>query len=256
MKIGIVGTSHSQGYQPYTNGLSKEEIKSFWQNKNSKFTKSFEHHLQTAMPMYKFINLAASGRGSERYLECVVHLKKQHNIDALLLEISADRTANTFYRCEQKMSYWEKHLLEHPNDIDIFINEFFNNNGIYTCSINKVFDDNDNGILNNIPENKLSVWRQIQSIIFQESAQVRLLGMKQLKQTYDLCNMLDVKVIPWNFRVTDISVIPLKQNMPFNVWMHTNGLENNYCDGWHGDDVAYAKGAKEYFMPLIKSYLK
>ena len=256
MKIGIIGSSHSQGRQPVTNGLTKEEIKNFWYNKNSKFTKPFQDHLKTVMPEHEFINLAASGRGSERYLECVVQLKTKYNVDAILLEIGADRTANTFYRCESKMSDWEKHLLKQPQDIDKFIDEFFVENGHYTCSINKVFEDGDNGILNGIPETKLSIWRQIQSIIFQESAQVRLLGMKNIKQTYDLCKLLDIKVIPWNFRVTDISVIPLKQNMPFNVWMHKNGLENNYCDGWHGDDVAYAKGAKEYFMPLIESYLK
>lgn len=256
MKIGIIGTSHSQGRQPCTNGLTKDEIKNFWQNKNSKFTKPFEDHLQNAMPECDFFNLAASGRGSERYLECVVQLKKKYNIDALLLEISADRTANTFYRCEHKMQQWEKDLLKNPNNIDNFIDEFFNQNGLYTCSVNKVFDDQDNGILNNVPESKLKIWRQIQSIIFQQSAQIRLLGMKSIKQTHDMCKMLNIKVIPWNFRITDINVIPINESIPFNEWMEKNGLGNNYCDGWHGDDIAYSRGAKEYFKPLIETNLE
>ena len=255
MKIGIIGSSHSQGRQPITNGLTKEEIKNFWVNKDSKFTKPFEKHLHNAMPNYQFYNLAASGRGSERYLECVVQLKKKYNIDALLLELGADRTANTFYRCEHKMQQWEKHLLKNPYDIDNFVNEFFEQNGLYTCSINKVFDDQDNGILNGVPESKLQPWRQIQSIIFQESAQVRLLGMKNIKQTYDMCKMLGIKVIPWNFRITDINVIPVKESVPFNIWMENNNLGDNYCDGWHGDDTAYEKGAKEYFKPIIETVL-
>lgn len=256
MKIGIIGTSHSQGRQPFTNGLTKEEIKNFWVNKDSKFTKPFEEHLHNAMPEYHFYNLAASGRGSERYLECVVQLKKKYDIDALLLEIGADRTANTFYRCEHKMQQWEKELIENPKKIDQFIDEFFEQNGLYTCSINKVFDDQDNGILNGVPESKLKVWRQIQSIIFQQSSQIRLLGMKTIKQTYDLCNILNIKVIPWNFRITDINVIPVTQQVPFNIWMANNGLGNNYCDGHHGDDIAYEKGSKEYFKPIIETALK
>ena len=254
MRIGIIGTSHSQGQQPYTNGMSKDKLRHYWKQKDTKFTKCLGDHLHNAMPENEFINFASSGRGTERYIGSVIQLKKQYNIDAVLMELSADRTANTYYKWEEKFTEWEK-TIPVDDTMKHFNQDWYEKHGSYTGSINSLFGD-PMGILEGIPSNTLTAWKDVQKILFQESASVRVCGIGHMLQTIDLCNMLGIRIIPWEFRPIHIKNLITTYDINFVDWMCEQGLQDCLCDGWHADDEAYTQGAQKYFKPIIDKFLE
>lgn len=235
MRIGIIGTSHSQGIQPYSTNL-----KQFYQSDEKKFTKPLEYHLQAAMPEYKFYNVAASGRGTERYLSCIVHLKQKYSVDAVLLEYANNRTAN---------SYWIHPSTETEN-IKQFSEDYIENNREYIGSINNLSGIG-LGIINQFSKHEQNAWRKISKAIFYETGSARLQGINDIKQAWDLCDQLDITVVAWEF--TNYYITYRKNFLPFKSWMHTTDTDkdNWFCDGHHANDKMYKLGAHEYFKPLI-----
>lgn len=224
MRIGIVGTSFSQGQAPI----------------GSHFTKPLEYHLMNAMP-YEFYNTAASGRGTERYLSCIVHLKQKYSIDAVLLEYATNRSAN---------SYWINET-EETGDL----NDIIENNKEYVGSINNI-NNTTKGVPNRFSKRDIRAWKQISESLFYESLGTRIQGINDIKQSWDLCEMLNIKVIGWEFKNNHI--LFKKNFVPFTTWMKlhcTTPQENWYCDGTHASDSVYEQGAEEYFKPLIVDVL-
>lgn len=246
-RIGMIGTSHTQGWQPV---LSKKvKHKDFYHQTDKQFTKFLDEHLSTAMPEHEFFNLGKSGRGTERYLESIVYLKKKYNIDFLLLEYAENRKNNSFCRSEDILKQQLHSLIENKSNIDLLVEDIICNNEKYVASINNLYNEV-TGILERVPFKKVKSWKQVCAVQFYDSLEPRILGLKDIQQSYDLCEMLDIKVVPWSFYISDNI---LKNKNVFNNFLNKTNIDKNmyYCDGFHASDVAYEKGCREFFKPLI-----
>lgn len=235
MRIGIVGTSHSQGAQPIA-----PDLEQFYKSTNRRFTQPLEQHLRAAMPDYEFYNMAASGRGTERYLSCIVHLKQKYSIDAVLLEYANNRSAN---------SYWIHPSTETKN-IEQFSEDYIENNQAYIGSINTLTKIS-KGIPNQFSKREQNAWRKISESIFYETGSARLQGQNDIKQAWDLCDQLGITVVAWEF--TNYYIPYRKNFLPFKSWMHTTDIDKAdwFCDGHHASNSMYRLGAYEYFKPLV-----
>jgi len=248
-RIGMIGTSHTQGCQPV---LSKKvKHKDFYQLETKKFTKYLDEHLKKSMPEHDFFNLGKSGRGTERYLESIVYLKKKFDIDFLLLEYAENRKNNAFYCSEIILEERLLALIKDKSTIDLLVEDIIANNEKYVTSINSLYNEV-SGILESIPVKKVKHWKEVCAVQFYDSLEPRILGLKDIQQSYDLCKMLDIKVVPWTFYKSDDI---LNTNNIFNKFLNKTNIDKNmqYCDGFHASNIAYEKGSDEFFKPLINA---
>lgn len=232
MKIGIIGTSHSEGNIQYTGSVNR--------------TLPFEKHLSNAMPNYDFINLAKAGRGSERYLECIVTAKDKYNVDAILIEYAADRTSNNYW--------YNESAIKKLTDAKKIANEIIEDTHCYIRSLQGIEKDNE-GILKNIPQKKFKTFKEVNSIIFRESKYVNTMGIKNVYQCLQLCKLLDIKFIPWEYTYTKF---PIKRKYVKTMlqYIKDNDLQHEVCDGYHSNDKVYNLAAYDLFKPLIAQCIK
>ena len=234
MRIGIIGTSHSQGQQPYTDNL-----KDFFKLDPAvrTYTKPLEYHLKRAMPEHEFYNVACSGRGTERYLSCITHLKNTYSVQAILMEYSANRETN---------AYWSNETVSKDN---FNVKDYIENNSKYISSINgptQVF-----GVPEQLSRREIQAWKDMCALLFHDSQGTRLRGLVDIQQSWDLCELLNITVIPWEFKNHSININ--RNFMPFIGWLNTIGIpeDQRYCDGHHATDSILERAAVEYFKPLV-----
>lgn len=240
MRIGIIGTSHSQGRQPYTNNL-KEFFK--LDPADRSYTEPLEYHLKRAMPEHEFFNVACSGRGTERYLSCITHLKNTYSVQAILMEYNANREPNAYWSNETVSPYIfdvDKHK---------FVKDYIENNSKYISSINgptQVF-----GVPEKLSRREIQAWKDMCALLFHDSKGTRLRGLVDIQQSWDLCKLLDIAVIPWEFKNHSININ--RNFMPFIGWLTTTDIPKDqwYCDGHHATDSILERAAVEYFKPLV-----
>jgi len=232
MKIGIIGTSHSEGNIQYTGSVKR--------------TLPFEQHLKNAMPQHEFINLAKAGRGSERYLDCIVTAKEKYNVDAILIEYAADRSSNHYW--------YNESAIDKLKDAKTIASELIEDTHCYIRSLQGIKEDNE-GILKDIPQKKFEIFKEVNSIIFRESKYVITMGIKNVYQSLQLCKLLDITFIPWEYTYTEI---PIKREYVKTMlqYIKENNLQAELCDGYHSNDKVYNLAAHNFFKPLVEQCIK
>jgi hypothetical protein len=176
MKLGIVGSSFSTGGHYDVNKMRR----------NPSFTDLIKQQLK----IDTVYNAAQSGMGMERYLSSIVYLKKNYDIDHLLVEIINDRTPLYTHISEE---YPDVHNEEAIYGVD--------NAGSYTT-----FFNNHKAIarwLHRRPDLR-KFFRKQANVLFELSTEIALDVNRQgfyrhiaLSQVIDLCKLLDIKVTAW-----------------------------------------------------------
>lgn len=173
MKLGIVGSSYSCGKYPLLRDREKT-------------TPPLEDFLKKYISDdIEIINIAQAGNGCEHYLRNITYLKKEHNIDAILFEIVQNR--QLFNMPYSRMSK--------PQTVDEFQSTFFVSRGA-----SNYFRYFTSGAPKDelITRSDCSKFRRLAEKLL-VNHWTRQITISDLSQAIDLCNMLDIKTIGWQF---------------------------------------------------------
>lgn len=246
-RIGIVGSSFSEGNQPYTP----------WRSKGAKNTLRFQEHLKNHLPEHDFFNFAYSGQGSERFLENTLVLKDKYDIDILLIENIEDRSQNRVHYNLKEQWKILTDIQENPESRKFYAEKFSSGNykHIWNSIYNNYFDP-ENTLLHDVPKRKVRNWIDVQSYIFYKDIMLKILGVKHIENTIKLCNFLNIKPVHWSQRheacFLNDNGLGVRKYIE-NSW---KGSWSKYtCDGTHCNDKAVDRLCKEYYKPILENVL-
>lgn len=249
MKLGIVGSSFSVGNHanPVTGKNDLALPFETWIKKYSNI---------------EVINAACASKGTELYLNKVLYLKKQHSIDTLLMEVINNRSMLNFKT--QTQSYkviWKEH------NIDTIINEVFKDSKSmfeYQRYIHQEIDYNNFGTIQ-----EYKCWKRFQESIAADCTMNEFWALIDMKQTVDLCELLDIKVVAWakNWHMEQLppfnSVIGNQTYIKFGDFMNAHdyyqdkyGKENILCDESHFTDSINEEMIKDFILPCLTKGIK
>lgn len=256
-RIGIVGSSFSQGSQPYF----KEIIKKYNPKilGKDKKTLPFEKHLKNYFPNFEFFNFSESGQGSERYLENILYLHKLHNIKYLLVENVEDRSQNTTDRYLEIHKEILEEIIFDSSKRKYYAEKFSieNYKGTKVSVINKninFFNDRST-MLTEIPSKKVNNWIEVQNYLHLKSTMVKILGVKNIENAETLCEILGIKTIHWSHRQEKYFRNDRGLSVKSHIAHNWGTFEQYSSDGTHCNDYAVDKLCQEYFKPLIENVL-
>lgn len=254
--IGIIGSSFSQGNQQYHSNIKKKYNPNIMGKDNC--TLFFDEHLKKYLPQHNFFNVALSGRGSERFLDSIINLKKLHNIDAVLIENIEDRRHNIIFNNLPAQSkiltnintdshfrsyYSERFSLENYLDLDSSI---ANKAPEYIST---------ETILENVPIKRVKNWLDIQFMIYSRDIMNKILGVKNVENTESLCKILEIKTMHWSHRQEKYFRNDFGTSVKAYILENWGSFEQYSSDGLHCNDYAVDRLCQEYFKPLIESVL-
>lgn len=241
--IGIVGSSYSQGNQPY---ISKDKILSY--------TKSFEEHLKNYYPDIKFINVSFSGKGSERYLHNLIHLKEDFDITHLLIENIEDRSINHINLNHHLVFNLYNQLWKDPSLKEKIIKSTSLTSDYSSSIINRkpTSDILYKSTLNGVPIKKVKNFVDVLSYKFHRDYSLKIFGFRNVENTIKLCNILKVKPINWSHRPGELFYNDFGISVKEYIEKNWSGKFEEYsCDGTHCNDYAIDRLCKEYFKVII-----
>lgn len=255
-RIGIVGSSFSQGNQPYYKNIIKK-YKPNIMGKND-YTLFFDEHLKKHLPQHDFFNVASSGRGSERFLDSIIHLKKLYNIDAVLIENIEDRRHNImFYELSKQDNILKD--IESDSHFRSYYSEKFSLENYLGLSRTIMYrNPNDvkiDTVIENVPVKKIKNWLDVQFMIYGSDVMNKILGVKNVENTESLCEMLGIKTIHWSHREQRYFRNDFDTSVKTYIEQNWGAFEQYSSDGCHCNDYAVDKLCQEYFKPLIESVL-
>lgn len=221
-KVGLLGGSHVQGVQPYAN--------------SDRYTQPLDYHLSNAIPEMKFYNTAISGRGTERYLNCLVQLIENYDIDTVLVDEMSNRSLNYFWWNEPEyLKLIEKHENENiEEEIAKTFSMYEEQYATYAHRSSELYTKP--SVIKDLPKSMISNWNDITVMLGSSSIEV-VLGIRDLYNTRKLCERLGIKFVMWSF---NLELKPLLINTFSNY-------EVVSCDGHHMNDDAMEWAAKKFF---------
>ena len=243
--IGIVGSSFSQGGQPYTKR---------YKNKNgSAFTLPFENHLNKYYPDIKFINVAKSGKGSERYVHNIIHLKEHFNVTHLLLENIEDRTLNHIQTETKKCKEFLEEISQDKSRWKEVAKDFSLGDPFLGQLIGrdiKTFDASDTA-LEGVTTKRLKHYFSVIDYHFHADKSAKLYGLRNVENTVKLCKLLGIRPIHWSHRSHPV----FRNDFGMGVLKFMSTWKRQFstysCDGTHCNDYAVDKLSQEYFKVII-----
>ena len=241
MKLGIIGSSFSVGSHkdPDTNVVLAKPFESWFGDLN-------------------IINSACASKGTELYLNKVLYLKKQHNIDTLLLEIINNRSMlNVKTETDSYTCIWQE------TEIDNIINEVYKDSNSmhkYQRYIHQNIDYKKFGT-----GKQFKIWKRYQESIAADYTMNEFWALCDIKQTIDLCKLLGIRVITWANRwhmeqipVFD-SVIKNAEYIKFgdffnayDYYENKYGKENIRCDLAHFNDKINEEMIQDFILPNLE----
>lgn len=223
-KIGILGGSQAQGKQPYPDGS---------------FTKPLDYHLKKVFPEFEFYNVAISGRGSERYVNNIIQLVDQYDIDAVLVDKMSNRSFNYFWYNEDGYDVLlKKDDAEISKTLSLYEEKF----STYAHRSSDLYIKP--SVLNSLPREMIENWNNL-TLFLDNSKSQYALGRRDMYNTRKLCEVYGIEMIEWSFN-TELKDILIKT---FSEW------EKVTCDGHHMNDLAMEWAVKHYFAPLFERFV-
>ena len=240
--IGIVGSSFSEGGHGH------------WENEvYHNETRYFQEYLKDAHPHHNFYNAAVSGRGSERYLANVIHLKERYDITHLLIEIIQNRTVNHFWYNEEvyqtDLENWDANAsYKYSVNDDLALLASSNNTKSYFI---------EKSIYNDFSNADISKWSDLNSYSLYKSTHLQVLAARDIDNTVKLCKMLGIVPIKWSFNLRlPYKCFEIDSKYELVAAMENDGLsyKDNTCDGIHLNDYGHQWAVKNYFSPLFEQF--
>lgn len=243
MKLGIVGSSFSVGchYNPKTG--------------KSDLALPFESWFTDL----DVINAACASKGTELYLNKILYLKQKHNIDTLLLELINNRSMLNF-----KTQLEEYKVIWKSDNIDDIINDVYKDSSSmykYQRYLHQDVDYKKFGT-----EKNYKIWKSYQEQIAADCTANEFWALCDIKQSIDLCNLLNIKVITWahHWHLEKIPVFSSVVKNAFHIKFpnHYNALdyyvskyrkENVLCDSAHFNDATNKEMIEDFIIPAIKT---
>jgi|SaaInl0LU_22_DNA_1037365.scaffolds.fasta_scaffold01525_8 hypothetical protein len=240
MKLGIVGSSYSVG--------SHRDSET-----NVVLAKPFESWFGDI----DLINSACASKGTELYLNKVLYLKKQHNIDTLLMEVINNRSMlNVKTQLNNYKVIWEE------SNVDNIINDVYKDSismHRYQRCIHQEIDYTEFGT-----KKEYNLWKRFQESIAADGMMNEFWALIDMRHTIELCELLDIKVVAWANRwhmekipVFD-SVIGNQTYIKFGDFMNAHDYyankydkENILCDYAHFKDEINKEMIEDFILPKI-----
>lgn len=264
INVGIVGSSFSTG--------------THHGNEDHPFEKMFADNCDEN---FQFYNLACGGKGVEKYLQSIVHLKKTYNISILIFEVVLNRASFNF-----QVSEW--YTKQHQNDrLDSIKQSLYDRQGygFFEKHLQHQGDPNWNTrpLDRNFswPEHKqrfgfdcdLKTAQNWQRFMIEINANWIMRDMTtviDLDATINLCDILGIKYVSWlhnQFNLPSLECwndIQPKLNMvKFNQFNSAREyFENKYpkrkllADNVHFTDTIDRELVKEWLLPAVESVAK
>jgi hypothetical protein len=256
MKVGIIGSSHSTGAHKLADGSVTPTFLSWCE----------KHKTQ---PL-EFYSCANGGKGSEMFLNGIVHLKDTHDVDIMLIEIIHNRRninadIGEMYdtnlpgvrRAESDM--FHERLKQFTNIKELSKNTFpYLKLFSYKSSVHEELENFE--ILGSTYKKEENNWKQVQLAIAANEDMVNFWTILDVYQSLKLCKMLGIKTVLWQNRVT-LDRYPhyneIKTLCDVFVTMNEYECSRHYFKSVYGDDincdVAHLK--PEYESELIRDFL-
>lgn len=246
MKIGIVGSSFSVGnhynYVTQTNDLALP--------------------FETWFGDLDIVNAACASKGTELYLNKVVYLKKVHNIDTLLLEVINNRSMINFKtQLDEYKQIWT------TNNIDDIINDVYKNSKSmykYQRYLHQEINYQKFGT-----DKEYKRWKKFQEQIYADTTANEFWALCDIKQTIDLCNILNIKVVAWahHWSMENIPVFSSVIKDAFYVkfpgfpnaleyYSNLFGKNNILCDHYHFNDMTNKHMIENFLKPALLKTLE
>jgi hypothetical protein len=253
MNIGIIGSSHSTGAHQLSDGSLTPTFLSWCEKYKSNST--------------HFYSCANGGKGSEMFLNSIVHLKEAHDVGVMLIEIIHNRRNinadlgldPTDSRVNDSILYREA-LTKLPSIRDISADTFpylklFRYKGFISEELEEF------SIIGNTYQKAETNWKTMQMAIGSHWDMVDFWTILDVYQSLKLCKMLGIKTVLWqNSGVLERHTTQfneLKTLCDIFVTLDEYECSRHYFESKYGSDiicdVAHIK--PEYESELIKNFL-
>lgn len=243
MKLGIVGSSYSVGCHHN------------WETGENNLALPFE----TWFKGIDVVNSACASKGTELYLNKILYLKKEHNIDTLLMEVVNNRSMLNFNtQIEAYNIIWKQ------KNIDSIINDVYKNSSSMTKWKRYIHQDIDYKKFGT--KKDFETWKQFQEILAREFVANEFWALCDIKQAIDLCNLLDIKVVAWAHHwhmeqitvwdsvIKDATYVKFPGFMnAYDYYENKYGKDNILCDVTHFNDATNKEMVQDFIMPALNS---
>ena len=246
MRVGIVGSSFSVGcHHNYETGIKDLAL-------------PFETWLDKHTDGMQFFNAACAGKGTELYLNKVVYLKDQHDIDILLIEIVNNRSELNFKSVPKNYKSIRSEVLMSRLEEDVYRSS--ESSWKYLRCLTQ---DMEQEIFS--PNKKsFKIWKEVQWNIAATEYATEFWGMLDIYQTIKLCNMLGIRCVLWA-KTWEFTRYPSFRNMlqgaklvefpgyrnAHNYYEDKYGLENILCDHCHFNDKVNDEMVRDFIGPAL-----
>lgn len=257
MKVGIIGSSHSTGAHKIADGTLTPTFLSWCEQHKTK-------------PM-EFYSCANGGKGSEMFLNGIVHLKDTHDVDIMLIEIIHNRRNINADIAEYynesfpgfrsaNSSLFKEHLKEFKGIAELSKNTFpYLKLYRYKSFIHEELDFFE--ILGSTYKKEENNWKQAQLAIAANNDMVDFWTILDVYQSLKLCKMLGIKTVLWQNsipleRYTE-QYNELKTLCDVFVTMGEYECSRHYFRSKYGPDISCdaAHLKPEYESELINEFL-
>lgn len=242
MRLGIVGSSYSVGR--HVNGDS--------------VAMPFEDHIKKHIPNIYIHNSAAASKGTELYLDKVVYLKREHDIDTLLLELVNNRRMLNILIDNE-----ETEEITKTDDIRSLTNKVYNNSASIYAYQRYIHQQIDHAPI--VPS-EFKNWKMVQEVLASGNNMNHMWAMIDCYQVINLCEMLNIRVVCWNNRWR-FPELPSFQSLVNNVdyvqfpnhscasdyYFDKYGKENVLFDESHFTDQINEEMVRDFICPVLKN---
>lgn len=265
INIGIVGSSFSTGHH---HGIKRSQSFEEILQKNCKFECSV-------------YNLSCGGKGTEKYLQSIVQLKKNYNISILLFEVVLNRSSlnlqlSPFYKNNNDISLKEiKKILLETQGYEHFEAHLQYNDGVFSLWQERPFNrdltwkEHQETYSLSCDLKEIQSWQKVQIEICANDTMRQIQTVIDLCLMVDLCNLLNIKHIGWchnHYNIPEIqSFHDLKKQLNLirfdqysNARQHFESKypsSNILSDGVHFNHEIDKELIKDWLLPVIESYI-
>lgn len=243
MKLGIIGSSFSHGKHV---DLTKKIP-----------TKPFEHWFENI----DVVNSACDARGTEFYLNKVLYLKQNHNIDTLLLEVINNRSMLNFKTQSKNYEIINKEL-----DVNNILEDVYKDNDGMVKYQDYITAENFD-YLNFGTRKEFKIWKKFQTSIAADISMNEFWALCDIKQTIDLCKILNIQVVAWahfwpmehipifNSVIKDATYIKFPEaQCAFQYYKNKYGEHNIKCDHIHFNDKTNKEMVTDFILPALSNH--
>jgi hypothetical protein len=253
MRLGIIGSSHSTGRH---NNPNSQHHWTTPESNSHYLAQPFENWFEGNG--INIFNSAMPGKGTEHYLDNVIYLKKNHNIDTLLLEVVNNRSE---LNMKVRTNNYNK-IYEETEINNVVQSVYHSGAGMYQheAHLNTSFLEP----LQFGTDKDLECWKRYQLGIAASMPMMEFWALVNIKQTVDLCKMLDIRVVAWSCRwnmqhlpvwdsvIKDIEYIsfPDKQDA-YNYYKNIYSDDKILCDVCHFNDATNKEMVNDFILPAL-----